>query len=231
MPVSSRQLLIGLIITIAVVVAIGAIISSRVARKKRRELLERLAKRGWRVDDRPSGPARDEAFAPFEGLSIRRGAKAVRASLVGEIDGTEVRVIEHRYTESSGNSSRTIRHIGVAIRCPPAWPDLRLAHENLGTKLISMLAGKDLQMENDEFNKRWRIKADDEDFAVLVLNPSVQSWLMRDDSSEIWSIADGWLACARRDRLREEAFDRIAKRPLELLGMLPPELDAYETGA
>lgn len=228
MPQGSQQLIIVLFVALAVTVAIGAIVGIAVARRRRRELLDRLGAAGWRIDAKPDGAQRESAFGPFEALGLGRGARGVRATMDGEVEGAEVRVIEHRYVEGGGNNSRTVRHVAAAIPCPDSWPMLRLSHEHLGTKLLSMLGGKDLQVESEAFNKRWRIAADDEDFAVLVLSPDVQDWLMRDDRREVWAIGRGWIACARRERLRAESFERISRRPLELLAMLPPELVAYE---
>lgn len=208
-------------------VMIAAFVYGARARKRRRALLDRMGSEGWRITEKPKGERRDAAFAPAKTLKLPRGAKGLCALLDGDIDGRSVRLIEHLHIRSAGSFSQLIFHVIACVECPKAWPTLRLRHKNFMHKVGAMFGKTDLQVDDDAFNKKWRIDTSDETFAILLLTPGVQAWLMGGDAREVWTIADGWLVCARRGRLNEESFDQLAPRPLELLGMLAPELDAY----
>jgi len=223
----STQQIIGISIALATaaVVIVFTLLARRRRLRERAELLERLRGDGWQVEDRPPRKRRRECFEPFRHVrGLPRAHHGVRSLLRTTLEDREVRVLEYVYSESAGNSTRIVRSLAAATPCPPAWPHLELDREHFLHKVGAALGLRDMQVENPAFNDRWRIRTDDESFALCLLTPEVQSWLMALEGRETWSIGDGWIVCLRRDPLRRDALESIAARPGGLLALVPPEL-------
>ena len=226
-PQTPKPLFIILMLALTAAVIAAAIVASIRAKKRKAAFLDALALDGWSVTKKPDADAREHAYAPAIPLSFPRAAKGLRTILEGRVAGRPLRVLEHAYTISTGNSSQTIFHLIAATPCPPTWPNLNLRHENLAHKIGALFGKSDIQLDDEAFNKKWRIDTDDETFAILLLTPNVQQWLMQGDARETWTIAGTWLMCARQKRLSEESFKDLAPRPAQLLDLLPKELDLY----
>lgn len=93
----------------------------------------------------------------------------------GVFDGQAVAGFEYRYTTGSGkNRSTTYKHISM-VRIPGAqFPGLTLCRETFMSRL---LGGRDIQFEDNEFNKNWFVKGDVPRFAHDVVHPRVMQWL------------------------------------------------------
>ena len=165
-------LVLGLAVLVVVAVTIGE-------RKRREQVAGALKELGFDTVIKPGKPEKAAAFAPFEHLKdhLRHGEKGVRWSAAGALGAARLSVIEHSYTVSTGKSSTTFYNTVARVEAPAAWPALRLSEEHLFHKLGGLFGMKDMQLDNEHFNKRWRITCDHEDFALLVLTPEVQEWL------------------------------------------------------
>lgn len=192
---------------------------------ERRGHIALLADQGWTIEDRLPPTRRREAFEPFAHARVfprRHHGLLARFSLDG------LTVIESRHTQSSGKHSRTIHILAAHAQCPTTWPRLALTRENLLHKIASALGSRDIQLDDPDFNARWRVRCDDETFAVLLLNPDAQRAIMRDDTpGESWWIESGNLVCARQVRMNAESVLAISERVRELLHAAPPELALY----
>jgi hypothetical protein len=83
-------------------------------------------------------------------------------------------------------------------------------------------------MEDETFNRAWRVKCDDENFAMLVLHPAVQAWFLELPKSWWVEVGDGAVCVVSNTRGTEESALRGARLLAEFWGMLAPELHDYE---
>ena len=178
-------------------------------------------------------------WEPFARLKeLKTGAAGVQWLADGTIDGHDVRVISHQYSERRGSDRRDVNHLVVAQAVPSAWPNTSLRPESLMSRMISQFGREDLQLEDAEFNRRFRISSDDPDFALTLLSPDVQAWMNERQQAreapygvmatlsrfvvgafETWHLADGWLFCLEPPST--VAFDEqvtvLMRRPHEML--------------
>lgn len=162
----------------------------------------------------------------FAGLmrELRTGAKGVSFAGLARAGEREVTFIEHSYTTGSGKSQRTVRHSLAAIPAPPQWPELRISPEGIFRKLAELVGQKDVQLENPEFNDRWRVKTADEDFAIVLLSPEVQARMM-EWPKEYWAaIGGGAIAIVTGGHLTAERLTLMLRLVTELGGLIPPEV-------
>lgn len=214
-------LLAALIIGSGVLMVIAGVSRS----KRRRAALEsRLTESGFRHKSKPGKDERDGLFEPFDGVkALSTGAKGLRFWAESEIDGHTVTVVEHVYLVHTGSTTSTVAHVGAAIPCPEWWPDLSLTPEHLLHKLADAVGKRDLQLEREAFNKRWRVRTDDEDHTLLLLGPAMQEWLELAPKHESWIIGSGWVRCLRRSSVLRQDPIELATRVADFLGRVPPE--------
>jgi hypothetical protein len=217
------------VLGVGVVVGLIAIASAQSEKKRRRAIKAELATSQFDVVVEPTD---DDKAAAFSSLGkpwaeLPRGSKGVNwfARISRERDVT---LIEHSYTTSSGKSSSTHYHTIAATGAPADWPVLTLSRENIFHKIGSLLGMKDLEVEDPEFNKRWRIKSAHEDFALLVLTPEIQKWAMSIDGTLLTiRIGGGVVTLCRHRTLKPEEYLNFVDDCLALAGLIPPELDAW----
>lgn len=211
----------------AAILGIG-VVAWRAEQKRMRELAAGLALAGLEVVTSPTDEQKRSAFealGPFRDL--RDGPRGIVWFARGHVQGREVTLGEHKYTTGSGKNRTTVRHTVAAIAASERWPALSLAEENLLHKIAEMFGSKDLKLEDEAFNKRWRVSADDTEFATLVLSPEVQAWSMALPARTIIRVGRGGMGLATNWGVKLENAQRLVSSVSELASLLPPELDAW----
>jgi hypothetical protein len=163
---------------LALVLVIG-IVSYR-AEQKRRALLQSFAlSNGWTY------VARDDTWCErFVGSPFGQGENRTSANILqGPYEGTEMVAFDYSYetssTDSKGHRSKTTHRFGVcALRMPAPLPGLELGPESAFTRLAGHLGLGDVELESEDFNRRYRVKASDPKFAYDVLNPRTMEALL-----------------------------------------------------
>jgi hypothetical protein len=217
---------IVLVIPLAIVVGL---LARRVDEKRLEEVRDACADRRWPCDVRPDAEGRRDAYASIAHLHghLRSRAEGIAAIIDGSIGGRTFRIVEHRAAVTTDEGSRVIDTIVITTPCPAAWPSVVLSAENLLHWAGNVLGLRDLQLEREAFNRRWRVRTHDESFATLLLDTGVQAFLERAPNNEWWEIGNGVIACIHRGELSAADLDECARRPLAFARLLPPELDLW----
>jgi hypothetical protein len=104
---------------------------------------------------------------PFGVGTARRATDAV----LGTFGPYRALSFTYGWTTGSGkNRARHTAHV-VALALPTYLPRLQLTADGLGAKIATALGGQDIEFESDDFNRRWRVEANDPKFAHDVLHP------------------------------------------------------------
>jgi hypothetical protein len=173
--------------------------------------------------------ARSEALAWVSALKkLSGGAKNIVHAWSGESGGRTIEWVQHRYVVSTGQTTVVVQHRIVALSVPETWPGVHLAEENIFTRIGSAIVGEDLQLEDEAFNKRWRIRTDDEAFTMLLLAPDLQQSLRQAPRGQQWIIASGRLILMEKGEVRPEDVPRMTELLLEFQRLIPPELDSWQ---
>lgn len=129
---------------------------------------------------------------------------------------TTVHLLEHRRPLRS----RTIAVVNV----PSDWPPLVVSSEHQGYLIDTTGRRNALKLDNVPFNKRWRVWAHDENFALVFLSRDVQQWFSTLPRGAIVHIGLGALSVSVERPVRSTRFLEFARLPAGLLRMLCPEL-------
>lgn len=211
-------------VVIAFVVAI-IVFAAYAQHKRRTEIGAGLAAAGFACELSPQMDAKVAAFDAAGVLKkLRNGAGAIKWLAHGTLDETPLHIFEHSYTTGAGKSRQVHNNTVVSIRCPAAWPELTLAPENFFHRIGEMFGAKDLKVEDENFNKRWRVKASNEDFAILVLSPEVQAWSMNLPTTTRIYIGAGALIVNHPAQLNAKQVAASMRHAVELWKLIPPEV-------
>lgn len=156
----------------------GAWYLAGLAERKRHERNRVYAARmGW--DYLPEDSSLVEQFesSPFGVGRSRHATDAMR----GFVRERGFVVFGYRYVTGSGKN-RTVHDLKVsAVRVPGHIPLVRISPENPATRLVSVFGGTDVEVESEEFNRRWRVWSRDERAAHALLTPRMIDRFLSDD--------------------------------------------------
>jgi Protein of unknown function (DUF3137) len=153
-----------------VVAALLARLVTIVAQHSRRSrALRRLAaEHGWTLA-RGKPPTQRWDWDPF----VARNDGTASDVLTGELDGHRFAEFTYTYANRVGGSRPSI--VGVsAVRLPAALPRLQVSPEGIAPGPGWL----DVDLESEEFNRRYRVQAKDRRYAVDVLTPRVMRTLL-----------------------------------------------------
>lgn len=165
---------IGIVIAIgvAVVIAIiGIAVVSRRVEKQRREACRALAtQHGWTYTEEDPAYINRWDGAPF---SAGHGRKAVNV-ITGEHRGRRFVMFEHRHRSTSSNGQQTTTrshwHTIYVVALPASVPALELKPRGLFSGIADLFGVQDIEVGQEEFDKRVRVRGDDEQYARLFLS-------------------------------------------------------------
>ncbi|HZX05233.1 hypothetical protein [Kribbella sp.] len=205
----ASTLLIGLL----VLAICGAILyfNYYTAKKRREEFAGFASQQGWSYVESNDSLANQWAGTPFNTGDHWR----VKNVLSGPFNGHQMVAFDYSYqthsTDSNGRRTTTTHKFGVVVlQLPGALPHLEVTHEGIfGGAVANAFGFRDLQFESDQFNRAFRVKADDERFGHAVVTPRMMELLLA--RGEIgWRIEGDSLV----------GWDRGAHEPNEVMNRL-----------
>jgi hypothetical protein len=166
-------------------IAIGAFGIYRYWRNQRRveELGLFCLSKGWQfspIDDSLTVRWTGDPF--FEGKE-RHARAVVRGTLQRPAGSWDFVAFDYTYVtethSSNGIKHRTTHRFAICAVTMPTWlPGLRVTPENVLTRLGNSVAGDDIELESEDFNRRFRVQCPDAKFACDVLHPRTMQMLL-----------------------------------------------------
>ncbi len=199
-------------IVLAVVVGVGLFYFNYLRAKKRREMFAGFAaQQGWQYQPGNNSMAHQWSGTPFQTGDNRRAHNV----LSGAFNGHQMVAFDYSYqthsTDSKGRRTTTTHKFGVVVlQMPGALPHLEVTHEGIfGGAVANAFGFRDIQFESDQFNRAFRVKADDERFGHAVVTPRMMELLLA--RGEIgWRIEGNSLV----------GWDKGAHNPTEVMNRL-----------
>ncbi|WP_433011776.1 hypothetical protein [Kribbella sp. CA-294648] len=162
------------------VVGVVSYLSHVLAKKRREEFAAFAAQLGFSYQPQNHLLAGQWAGTPFGTGNNRR----VRNVLAGAYQGRQIVAFDYSYQTQSSNGRggrRTTTHkFGVVVmQLPGALPRLEVTHEGIfGGAVMNALGFADLQFESEQFNRTFRVEADDQRFGHAVIHPQMMEMLL-----------------------------------------------------
>lgn len=148
--------------------------------KKRRELLQQFAaSQGWTWTERDDSWSERFDDRPFDQGDNREA----RNVLQGRWRDRPMVAFDYSYethsTDSKGHRTTSTHHYSFCALGLPVWvPRTELVPESVFGRIGTALGMKDLELESEDFNRRYRVRADNPKFAYDVLSPRTMEGLL-----------------------------------------------------
>ncbi len=137
---------------------------------------------------------------PFKLFGEGDGRK-VELVMSGTHNGLPMRMFDYWYYDESsdgrGSRSRSYHRFTCAlVTLPVACPPLRLTHEDLLTRIGSHLGLHDVEFEYEDFNRRFRVKCNEQKFAFAMFDGQMMQWLLDADTFDTVEAVGAWVLLA-----------------------------------
>ncbi len=180
-----------LLFVVGIVLVVATIVGGFLLERKRREKLLQVAMaRGWTYVGEDTSLVHRWPGEPFgHGDSPR-----ARNVLTGTESGRPFTAFDYTYetssTDSKGNRSTTTHHWTVCVVPMPGWlGDVQVLPESAFDRVVDAVGLRtDIELESEEFNRRFRVAADNPKLASDILTPRTMQYLISVD-------AEAWRTC------------------------------------
>ncbi len=194
---------------------------------------------------RPVAAPTARAFAVRHGLGYRPAAETAFTRRLPHLPGVPVNatlteIIEGEYQDRriiglqaewafhTGQFSVPMRRTVYLVDAPEQWPTLRIRPRSASRGVVRMLRrGRGLHLENERFNRRFDVQTVDDEFAVCLLSPELQAFVL-EKTGVAWKIADGFLMIAYPGAMRADRIHASLDRLLRFRDLVPEELEWWE---
>jgi Protein of unknown function (DUF3137) len=161
-------------------VAAVLVIAFLLDKKRRERIMAFCLARGWAyVAEDPTLPNRWSGD-PFDTGDRRRARNVIR----GNESGRDFVAFDYSYethsTDSKGQRTTTNHHFAVyAVTIPAYLPALRVCPEGLFSRMADAVGlTSDIDLESEDFNRAFKVRAQDRKFATDVLSPRTMQYLL-----------------------------------------------------
>jgi hypothetical protein len=183
--------------------------------KRRALLLQWAAANNWTFEARDDQWCGRWTGEPFNEGDHRRALNV----LTGLWKGKPFASFDYSYqthtSDGKGGQSTTTHHYAVSsVQLPTYLPRLQVTPENLLTRLGNAVGITDIELESEDFNRAFRVHANDPKFASDVLTPrTMQMLLTRPHFS--WRIEGADILC----------WEQGEQQPAEVMARVATMLD------
>lgn len=163
------------------------------------------------------------AHKPFAKGSGAMSGGTVRHYIEGSIEGRALRIGQHEYMLSTGSAVIPIMTTAYLLDAPQ-WPLVKIRRRQLLCRILRALGRRArIELENEQFNKQFRVECRDEAFAITLLTPDAQTLLLEKPSIK-WIIGAGRIAMVYSGKLRADRMRYSLDRMRRFALAIPEEL-------
>ncbi len=164
--------------------------------------------------------------AGFSDLREIPKRSTIKHVIEGELDGRPLVAFESSYVVSTGQTTMVIAHTVYAAGAPD-WPATHVTPRNFFARILMKLGRtRGLALENPDFNLRFKVKTDNEDFAIALLSPEMQAFLLEKTGAR-WRIGRGRVCLIYSGTLKAARIEASLDRMRRFWALVPPELEAW----
>ncbi len=202
-PTTMRQVPVGLIIPAALIVAgVAYLLTYQLEQERKAGARLMAAERGFHLDTDKTEPP-DEPFALFDAGRSRQASYRLWR------DDSAVSAFQYRYATGSGKTRQVHEFSCVLAPTPFFAPHLRIEPEGMMSAIGRMVGIRDIEVESPEFNRLYRVRSDDERFAITLLDHEMITWMLDATSGRgavCFEFGGSWMLASIRKMSFEELF-------------------------
>ena len=115
----------------------------------------------------------------------------------GTHNNLPMELFDYEYYYQGGRSRDYRRFTSAVLTIPAACPPLRLSHENTLSRLADHLVHHDIELEYDDFNRRFQVNCEERKFAFALLDGQMMQWLLEADKFQRVEVVGPWVLIVR----------------------------------
>lgn len=143
---------------------------------------------------------------------------------VGDWNGERVWAFDYWYGfEVRGNDVEE-HFTCAAMRLPADCPKLAINREDPWSRTWGHLGWRDIEMESEDFNRRFQVSGEDRTFAFAFLSPSMIEWLQSTPKNFEFAVQGRWLVCRSRWLPTKRWWD-LLRMIRDVRGRMPKHLE------
>ena len=198
------------LIALAAAAVIGVIYFAWQAEKKRRTILNALARHlGLGFDPAPDRQLHNTyAHSVFQKGHSRQSTNNLFGIMTLAGYTVHVRMGDYRYVTGHGKHRQTHRFSYAAFQLPfVGTPELLIRKENIGDKLIGGVGFDDIDFESEEFSRTFWVKSGNKKYAYDVIHPQMMEFLLKGPTPRVEIVHDVCLIQEGWGRWDPETFE------------------------
>ena len=215
---------------------IGGKLGRRADQKRAYQMMEWAKNRGFEVWPRPYGgffvPGKEpndvtrefvNRFQNFASLSFK-DRSFVGPLARGTVDGVYIEVFYITSAVRSGSQTLHFRSTAMIAAVPVSLPKMRIRPETMLSRGIAFLGTKDIQLESEDFNHRFKIEGEDEQRIREVLGYELRDFLLNQSQDRDWQISHQLIVLTEPHLQDPASLERLLEDALGFAKHIPPEL-------
>lgn len=223
----SMTWLIAVVLVLGVVAIVLSLMvvrrTTNAARRRRTEALTHALGDFEPIPD--ANKALRKRYADLPGLA--RAGGRIKAAYRAELDGRALTIFHHNLTTAAGNTPIIIDHTVYSCEAP-AWPTVTIRPRHGVVRLaFRFLRPRGLLLDHPQFNRAYRVDAEDDAFALTLLSPEMQRFLLAKPTLR-WRVGRAEVCMIYRGPLKPARVGASLDRLRRFWSLVPPELEAWE---
>ena len=150
----------------------------------------------------------------------------VKHVMTGDLDGRPITVFESSYMIYTGQTMMQVAYTVYAVEAPD-WPNTHITRRNwFGRMALKLGRQPGLLLDNPQFNSRFKVRTENDDFAIALLSPEMQAFMLQKMNVR-WRINDGRVCLCYSGTLKPQRLTASLERMRQFWSLVPDELEAW----
>ena len=150
----------------------------------------------------------------------------VKHVMRGEFDGRPITIFESSYMMYTGQAFIQIAYTVYAVETAD-WPVTHITRRNwFGRMALKLGRRSGFLLDNPQFNARFKVRTESEDFAIALLSPQMQAFMLTKTNAR-WRIKDGRVCLCYSGTLKPARMTASLDRLRQFWELVPDELEAW----
>ncbi|MBL4590620.1 MAG: hypothetical protein JKY96_01535 [Phycisphaerales bacterium] len=124
-----------------------------------------------------------------------------------------------------------VTEVYYAMPAPDEWPKVQVRARRGILARYNYKRGRrrGLMLDDENFNQAFKVTTSNEDFAIMLLSPAVQEYMLRKRTVD-WSVGEGTIKLWYRGSLKKSRIKRAVERLVGFHELIAEELFDYTKG-
>ena len=150
----------------------------------------------------------------------------IRNVFSGDLDGRPLLVFQSTYMIFTGQVTVPVMHT-VYATASPAWPFTQITPRwFIGRLMMRLGRPASLLLEDARFNHRFKIRTHDDDFAITLLTPEMQTFMLTKTTVR-WRLGAGHVCLVYGGKLKPTRMEASLDRLRGFWSNVPVELESW----